>query len=122
MLSLNEVLSDFKGYAGFDEKYEISVKSKAQDGKTPLHWMAVLGDHHGVALLLGAGACINDSDHGGNTPLHDAILSRQTSVVKMLLLAGADLNIKNSTGLNPKELAFIDGFQPVVEFFKSWPA
>ncbi|GAB2706531.1 ankyrin repeat domain-containing protein [Comamonas sediminis] len=116
MVSLDEVFSDFKDYAGFDEEYEVSVNSKAADGKTPLHWMAVLGDHHGVALLLTAGAGINKSDHEGATPLHDAVLSRQTLVVEILVLAGADLNIQNFAGLTPMELALNDGFQPCVEF------
>lgn len=118
MLTLNEVLSDFKDYAGLDEKFPVTVNSKGKDGKTPLHWMAILGDHKAIAILVKAGASVNEVDDAGGAPIHEAVFNRQATAVNELILSGADLTIKNNAGLTPKEIAYSDGFQPLVEFFK----
>lgn len=118
MLSLNEVLSDFRDYADLHEDEVVTVDSRGQDGKTPLHWMAILGDHQGIAILVKAGAVINTVDAMGSAAVHDAVINRQTTAVKKLIAFNADLSIKNSFGQTPMDISRSDGFQPIIDIFE----
>lgn len=118
MLSLNEVLSDFKDYADLHEDEVVTIDSRGQDGKTPLHWMTILGDHQGIAILVNAGAIINAVDDMGSAPIHDAVINRQTTAVMELIAFNADLSIKNNSGQTPVDISRSDGFQSIMEIFE----
>ncbi|MBK8904620.1 MAG: sigma-70 family RNA polymerase sigma factor [Anaerolineaceae bacterium] len=62
-------------------------------GITALHWAASTGNQPLAALLLEAGADINELDRGGSTPLHQAVHMGQTALVQWLLENGADAQI-----------------------------
>lgn len=105
MLTLDEVLDDFRGFAGLDDDAPVDVHTRAADGGTALHWMAYLGDDKGVELLAAHGADLNAQDADGNTPLHEAVSSKQAAAVRALLACGADAAIKNRAGQTPEDAA-----------------
>ena len=57
-----------------------------------------------VALLLEAGADVNDVSQAGDTALHGAAASGSTSVIQLLADRGADLNAENQDGRTPLSL------------------
>ena len=83
MLTLDEVLNDFAVFANL-ENTTVNVNSVANDGTTPLHFMAYLGDTNAIQLLLLNGANIDAIDNQDNTALQEAIISGQMEVVKQL--------------------------------------
>ena len=119
MLTLEEVLSDFAAYIGCDDLDQININSSSEQGKTPLHWMSVLGDNKAIKLLFEAGANIDVSDNKGNTPLHEAVIYRHYTTVITLIELGANQNLKNLDGLTPKELALAEEYEPVIAFFNT---
>ena len=119
MLTLQEVLSDFATYIGYDDLDKINVNSLSEQGETPLHWMSVLRDNKGIQLLVEAGANIDASDNRGNTPLHEAIICRHHTTVITLIELGADQNLRNLDGLTPKELALAEEYEPVIAAFNA---
>lgn len=121
MLTLKEVLADAASSPGFEGVVSVNVHSRGSEGQTPLHWMAVLGDHMAAQLLLRSGAEVDVQDCHGNTALHEAVASRQQTVVRILLLAGASVGIKNRQGQSPKEMAEMDSYAAIRELF-SLPA
>ena len=119
MLTLTEVLSDATAALHFNDTEVVGVNSRGENGQSPLHWMAILGDAKGVHLLIEADANINATDNRGNTPLHEAITSRQVLAAGMLITYGANIHIKNNEGKTPFDLAEADGFKPTVELLQS---
>ena len=116
MLTLNEVLSDFALYAKYEDAAGAAVGSRAANGETPMHWMAVLGDGTGIRVLAQAGAEGDARDDDGNTPLHEASGgSRQLSAMRALLEAGADRRLRNAHGKTARDIAISDGFDAAVE-------
>jgi ankyrin repeat protein len=120
MLTLEEVLSDFAAYIGCDELDKIDINSKSGQGKSPLHWMVVLGDNKGIELLVEAGANIDVQDSKGNTPLHEAVICRHHTTVYTLVELGANRSMRNKDGFTPKELAIADENEAVIAVFNSW--
>ena len=57
-----------------------------------------------VALLLEAGADVNDSNQAGDTALHGAAAGGSASVIQLLADRGADLNSENQAGRTPLSL------------------
>ena len=113
MLTIDEVLADVAAAPGFSGRVEINTRGN--EGQTPLHWMATLGDATGIELLVRAGADIDAADSHGNTPLHEAVLCRQHLAVAALLKGGAGVRLKNLAGLTPRDLAEAEGYFPVLE-------
>lgn len=116
MLTLDEVLDDFRDFAGLDGDAPATVHTRAADGGTALHWMAFLGDDKGVELLAAHGADLNAQDAEGNTPLHEAVSSKQVTAVRALLACGANAAIKNRAGKTPVDMAH--GVPFVLECFQ----
>ncbi len=118
MLTLEEVLSDVGETPEFSHLDGVTPHSRGANGETPLHWMATLGDSHGIALLLQAGTEIDTVDNNGDAPVHKAVAWRQLAAVRTLVDAGAAFNLRNGEGKTPLELAKEDEFKPVVEFLE----
>jgi uncharacterized protein len=115
MLTIEEVLSDAALASPFTHVDKMDVRSRGENGETPLHWMATLGDLKGIGLLLRAGAEIDAVDGDGNAAVHEAVIYRQLGAVQTLVEAGAALDVRNRAGKTPLEIAQEDGFSPVVE-------
>ena len=65
------------------------------------------GKAEGVALLLEAGAKVNDMDKTNSTALHIGAGNSSVSLEKIVLLveAGADVNARDASGKTPADLA-----------------
>ena len=109
MLTLQEVLSDAANAPGFEGAANVEVNTRSSVGQTPLHWMAVLGDHKAIRLLLEAGAAIDAQDDQGNTALLQAVLDRQGTAARELRAAGADPHLPNHAGLTAAQAAMAFG-------------
>ncbi len=80
------------------------LQARDKDGSTPLHCAAWNGHADVAAILLDAGADINDHNqngHWGTTPLHAAAHGDQKQVAALLIARGADLQAKNLNGRTP---------------------
>ena len=119
MLTLAEVLADAAASPGFEGIGIVSVSSRSTEGKTPLHWMATLGDAHGAQLLLEAGADVDAADSEGNSALHEAVLMRQHGVVGVLVRAGAQAHLENAAGETPFGIAATGGDAPILNELKN---
>ena len=119
MLSLEEVLSDFKMYAKYKDRENVAVNSRSENGETPLHWMATLGNHQAIKILMDSGAEINEQDVDGLTPMHAAVLSRQLTAVIELRILGADPSIKDNQGRSALDLAMTNGYIPVMKYLSN---
>ncbi|MGI9338458.1 MAG: ankyrin repeat domain-containing protein [Gammaproteobacteria bacterium] len=73
----------------------------ADDGKTDLHWAALLGKVAEVNRLINGGADVNTKDNGGKTPLHGAAREGITETALALIKVGADVNAKDNGGETP---------------------
>ncbi|HEY3416578.1 MAG TPA: ankyrin repeat domain-containing protein [Armatimonadota bacterium] len=79
------------------------VEASNQDGMTPLHFAAYLGDEKLVCELVRRGARINVRDVYGRTPLYFATSQRHVAAVRALLHAGADPNISTLETFEARE-------------------
>ncbi|GHU15611.1 hypothetical protein FACS189441_7530 [Betaproteobacteria bacterium] len=118
MLTLEEILSDTAMLPEFRHCDVIRIDSRGENGGTPLHWMAVLGDVVAIRILISNGADINIVDDNGNTPLHEATICRQVVAVSALLNLEASATQKNKDGLTPYDIAQKDNFDPIKKLFK----
>ena len=82
------------------------------DGSTPLHLAACMGQANAVRVLVANGAAVNAIDDAGHTPLHAAVwcgakelLPGQSRVVAILLENGANPQAQDSEGNTPLALA-----------------
>ena len=74
-------------------------------GKTPIFGLAERFDPAVAALLLKAGAKLDERNVHGWTPLHDAAHSGNLAAVRGLLALGADPNAASNAGLTPLHVA-----------------
>jgi len=86
--------------------------AKDKDGKTPLHYLAALGDQRPMFFIRGvdqvfitAKVDFNARDNEGNTPLIIAIKTGTMDVFDWLVKQGADLDATNNVGQTPRMLA-----------------
>src|ERR1051326_8077568 len=75
--------------------------TKANGGRTPLHYAAVCGDTLLAKLLLVKGADVNARDDNGATPLHVAAYNGQKDVAELLLAKRAQVNAVNNDRMTP---------------------
>lgn len=87
-----------------------------QEGQTPLHRAAVLGNADMVRELLAHDAKCDVADKYGNTPLHLACQSGSLDAVLALLGPGMrhTLKLKNRDGQTPLHIAVLVGTKETV--------
>jgi ankyrin repeat protein len=98
------------------------LSAKDDEGKTPLHYLAGLGQKspmffiHGIGEVFSAtNVNIDARDNHGDTPLHIAVRTGTGDVFKWLVGRGANLDATNNAGETPRMLAtrnqsFLDRF------------
>ena len=74
-------------------------------GRTGLQIAAANGNLQIAAILIKAGANVNQKDRLGNTALHVATERNQTEMAELLIDVGADLNSENRDGMTPLMIA-----------------
>ncbi len=89
--------------------------AKAENGWTPLHCAAGVGNRDLAELLLTIGADVNAKDKGGVTPLHVAVYNRHRDVTELLLAKGAKVNTKANDGATPLHDAAAVGTRDLAE-------
>ena len=90
-----------------------NVRSKANDGRTPLHYAALNPnrDTNMMELLLKKeiGESINTKDNRGQAPMHYLAQSGFVDGIILLANCGADINLPDDYGLSPYLWAIIAG-------------
>jgi cytohesin len=81
------------------------ANAKDEDGETPLHIAAQMGDVELVELLLENTKDVNTPDESGATPLHLAAGSGQKEVAELLLAKKADVNARDNGDQTPLHFA-----------------
>ena len=80
----------------FLSKYSFaSINARDEDGDTPLHKAADVGNEKVAALLIKKGAKVKARNEFENTPLHKAAAVGNEKVAALLIEAGADVNARN---------------------------
>jgi ankyrin repeat protein len=82
-----------------DKGVDINVRDN--NGKTPLHDAAGLGNLKAMEFLLDKGVDINVRDNNGKTPLHDAAGLGNLKAMEFLLDKGVDINVRDNNGRTP---------------------
>jgi len=114
---LSDALNPFGAYynnvARAAEKNDVGqVRSLLSSGNNPnqaegdtqqtgLQWAAINGNIQITAILIKAGARLNDRDKLGNTALHYAAIHDQVEIAKLLLDVGASIDEQNHDGVTP---------------------
>lgn len=119
MLTLAEIIDDFRTFYDLPEGDSLDVYSVDPAGNSPLHLMAVMGDARAIQLLLAAGAQLDLPNGIGNTPLHLAAYARHAAVVTCLLAAGAKAQLRNDAGQSAADVAVEQQHAPMVEIFEA---
>ena len=89
------------------------VFSEDNNGRTPLHISALLGNKETAEYLLAARADVNARDHNRRTPLHWAASRGHKDVAELLLLSNAEVNAKAHHGWTALYLAASHGHKEV---------
>jgi ankyrin repeat protein/L-ascorbate metabolism protein UlaG (beta-lactamase superfamily) len=91
------------------------LKSKTEDGRTPLH-VAVMGGHKELMeYLIQEGANIDALDKDGRTPLLNAIMFKKQELAHILVEKGANVKIKCKEGANAIIYALFFGPEDLIE-------
>ncbi len=81
-----------------------------ESGQTPVFGLAQRFDPATAALILKAGAKIDEQDDNGWTPLHHAVQFGNVAAIRGLLALGANPNAASRGGFTPLHLALRTGF------------
>ena len=95
--------------------WDVDVNCLDEDGNTPLHICAEVGDCNSMTLLLDNGANPSLANLEGVMPLHVACSKGTTAQVTLLLHHGADVNAASIFGWTPLHIACFSGNLAVVE-------
>jgi ankyrin repeat protein len=95
------------------KKADVNAKDQ-EDGRTALHWVALLKEQESdgtrleerlvennlkaATMLIKAGAAINATDKRGTTPLHSTAFLGNARMTELLIAHGADLNLTDAAG------------------------
>lgn len=91
-----------------------NVNARNDDGDTPLHYAAIIGNKRIAVALVAKGADISAKNANGDTPLHDAVRGGNKGIVEALIAAGGDVNAKGAYDLTPLHVAVHEGDQNIV--------
>eukprot|EP01068_Selenidium_serpulae_P002146 Selendium_serpulae@DN2230_c0_g1_i1.p1 len=94
------------------------VNERSDNGCSPLHRAAMLGDPEVAQYLIPRGAIVKGQDNRGGTALHDAAYGGHLKVVKCLIAAGADHWVEDDNGHIPCDLALMNCKGAVVEHLR----
>ncbi len=88
---------------------------------TPLHIACNLGLQGDAALLIKAGAKVNEKDHQGRTPLHYAVqgYGYMDELGRLLLRSGGDPIIEDKHGTTPYDIAHSLNKHGIISHFKA---
>jgi serine/threonine protein kinase len=89
---------------------------------TALTRASLFGHEPVVAVLLEAGASVDENDESIGTPLYLAVAANHDSLARMLLERGADPNLAPSWGQTPLMVAAGQGDLPLVELLLQFGA
>lgn len=87
---------------------------EADSQQSGLQWAAINGNIQIAAILIKAGARLNDQDKLGNAALHYAAEHNQLEILKLLLDVGAGIDEQNHDGMTPLMLAARGGYAEIV--------
>jgi ankyrin repeat protein len=76
-----------------------------ENGRTGLHIAATNGNIQIVAILIKAGAKVDQRDNIGETPLDNAAEHNHAEILKLLLDVGAAIDSQDRNGMTPLMLA-----------------
>ena len=77
------------------------MAARDEDGMTPLHEAAKVGDTARIAELVGQGADLNAGDEKRRTPLHHAAGTDNLKIIRTLVELGADPNARDGKDYTP---------------------
>ena len=89
------------GKAGIDRQYRYNELVGFQGGLSPLHFAVRQGHADAVALLVEAGADLNQTAGDRATPLLVAVMNGRFDIARQLLNKGADPNLTSLAGVGP---------------------
>ncbi|KAH9012834.1 ankyrin repeat protein [Lactarius deliciosus] len=95
------------------------------EGNTPLHHAAAVGDFGSAQLLLERNVEVNAQNDKGLTPLHQAAqgwTDGYPEIVWLLLDHGADADVRNLNGKTPSEVARGPRQQDIVQMLSQHAA
>lgn len=90
------------------------VNLRRENGDTPLHLAAWIGNPSVVRQLLDAGATANIANCEGELPIHEACYKGNARCAALLVRVTKDLNRKTKRGSTPLHLASQSGFVATV--------
>lgn len=88
-----------------EQGIRLDVRSQYNNGISPLHYAATLGNDAVVAYLIKNGVDVNTPDLSGKTPLHMAAAQSNPIVIVELINFGASLNAEDNEGRTPLDIA-----------------
>ena len=89
--------------------------NQVDNGQAALTIAAIDDDVQIAALLVKAGARVDDTDEDGNTPLHHAAELDHIEIVRLLLDSGATVDPQNRDGMTPLMVAASHGNAAIVQ-------
>jgi len=92
---------------------EFDVHARDPEGRTPLHFAAILDDHALAVFFIALGAELDARDDSGRTPLGITAERRHVNAARVIAAAGADIHKQGGTGISPAAAAIgigNDGF------------
>ena len=101
-----------------EEGIRLDVRSRYNNGISPLHYAATLGSDTIVDFLIKNGVDVNSVDLLGKTPLHYAATQNNPMVVLELINFGASLNAQDKDGKTPLDIAVSQDNESVAKLLK----
>lgn len=100
----------------------MDVNSKDKNGRTALHYAAMLGKLDALTILIEKGADIETQDNDGNTALYLAVMLGKLDAAKTLVEKGALIEIRDKDGNTALHIAAENGQLAVVQYLLSQKA
>lgn len=100
-----------------------NANARDENGQTPLHHAARIGDEEVCKLLIDAGADVEaEFKFNGERPLAVAVFHANEEACKLLIDAGADYHAKNSRGASAADAGRREGLRLLHEELLSYIA